>query len=117
MSEEKILLAHGSGGKLSHDLIKEMFTKNQSYLRAKHTLLNFRKEFLMTGPIIDRGTRTAFEQGGYKSAREKAHDVWKKIIAEKPPRPIDEKKKHALIEIVKKRAKKYGMDQLPIEKI
>jgi hydrogenase expression/formation protein HypE len=25
MSEEKILLAHGSGGKLSHDLIKEMF--------------------------------------------------------------------------------------------
>ena len=99
------------------DLIKEMFTKNQSYLRAKHTLLNFRKEFLMTGPIIDRGTRTAFEQGGYKSAREKAHDVWTKIIAEKPPRRVDERKKRALIEIVKKRAKKYGVDQLPIDKI
>jgi len=99
------------------DLIKEMFTKNQSYLRAKHTLLNFRKEFLMTGPIIDRGTRTAFEEGGYKSAREKAHDVWKKIIAEKPPRPIDEKKKQALIEVVRKRAKKYGVDQLSIEKM
>ena len=25
MSEEKILLAHGSGGKLSHDLIKQVF--------------------------------------------------------------------------------------------
>ncbi len=25
MAEEKILLAHGSGGKLSHDLIKQIF--------------------------------------------------------------------------------------------
>ena len=99
------------------DLIKEMYTKKMSYLRAKHTLSNFRKEVLMPGPIIDRGTRTAFEEGGFKSAREKAHDLWKKIIGEKPPRPIDEKKKQALIQIVKKRAQKYGLDQLPIEKI
>ena len=97
------------------DLIKEMFSKNQSFLRAKHTLANFRREFLMAGPIIDRGTRTAFEESGFKSARERAHDSWRKIIAEKPPRAADGKKKEALIQIVKTRAKKYGMDRLPIE--
>jgi trimethylamine--corrinoid protein Co-methyltransferase len=99
------------------DLIKEMYTKNMSYLRAKHTLLNFRKEVLMPGPIIDRGTRMAFEEGGFKSAREKAHDLWKRIIAEKPPRPVDAKKKEALIQIVRRRAKKYGLDRLPIENL
>jgi trimethylamine---corrinoid protein Co-methyltransferase len=97
------------------DLIKEMFTQGKSYLRAKHTLANFRKEFVMPGPIIDRGTRTAFEEAGFKSALQKAHDLWKKIIAEKPPREIDQKKKRALIQVVKARAKKYGVDRLPIE--
>ncbi len=99
------------------DLIKEMFTKNMSYLKAKHTLTNFRKEFHMPGPIIDRGTRTAFEEGGCKSALEKAHEAVKKIIAEKPIRRVDPKKKQALIEIVKRRAKKYGLDRLPIEEM
>ena len=97
------------------DLIKEMFTQNKSYLRSKHTLSNFRKEFMMPGPIIDRKTRTDFEAAGYKSALERAHDAWKKIISEKPPRPIDEKKRKELIAVVKARAKKYGLDRLPIE--
>jgi trimethylamine--corrinoid protein Co-methyltransferase len=99
------------------DLIKEMFTKNMSFLRSKHTLINFKKEFLMPGPILDRGTRTAFEESGHKSALDRAHDAWKKIIAEKSPRPVDEKKKNALIQVVKARGKKYGVDQLPIEKL
>jgi trimethylamine--corrinoid protein Co-methyltransferase len=99
------------------DLIKEMFTKNMSFLRSKHTLQNFKKEFWMPGPIIDRGTRTAFEEGGCKSALERAHAEWKRIIAEKPPRPVDEKKKKALIEVVKRRGKKYGIDRLPIEEM
>ena len=97
------------------DLIKEMFTKNMSFLRSKHTLANFKKEFLMPGPIIDRGTRSTFEESGHKSSLERAHEAWKKIITQKPPRPIDEKKKQALIEIVKKRARKYGLERLPIE--
>jgi trimethylamine:corrinoid methyltransferase-like protein len=97
------------------DLIKEMFTKNMSFLRSKHTLANFKKEFLMPGPIIDRGTRSTFEESGHRSSLERAHEAWKKIITEKPPRPIDEKKKQALIEIVKKRARKYGLERLPIE--
>jgi len=98
------------------DLIKEMFTKNMSFLRSKHTLANFKKEFVMPSPIIDRGTRSTFEESGYKSSLDRAHEAWKRIIAEKPPRPIDEKKKQALIQIVKKRGEKYGVNRLPIEK-
>jgi len=99
------------------DLIKEMFTQNKSFLRSKHTLANFKKEFMMPGPIIDRSTRTAFEAAGYKSTLDRAHEAWKKIIAEKPPRPVDEKKRITLIEIVRARGKKYGLDQLPIERM
>lgn len=132
MSHEKLLIDNEIAGQAQRlvnggidfseearavDLIKEMFTKNMSFLRSKHTLARFRQEVLMPGPIIDRGTRTAFEQGGCKSALEKAHLIWKKIIAEKPPRPVDEKKKKALIEVVKERGKKYGIDRLPIEDV
>lgn len=97
------------------DLIREMFTQNKSYLRSKHTLANFRKEFLMPGPVIDRSTRSQFEGAGMRSALERAHELWQKIIAEKPPRAIDEKKRKALIEIVRARGKKYGLEKLPIE--
>jgi len=96
-------------------LIKDMFVNNKSFLQSKHTLTKFKQEFFMPGAIIDRGTRSAFEASGYKSALERAHEAWKKIISEIPPRAVDENKKKALIELVKIRGKKYGIDRLPIE--
>jgi hypothetical protein len=40
-----------------------------------------------------------------------------KILAEKKPRQVPDDKKKALIEIVRSRARKYGMEKLPIEGI
>lgn len=97
------------------NLIKEIFSTGQSFLKSKHTLQHFRKEFLMPSEIIDRGTRTAFESDGYRSATDRAHQRMKKILAEQEPRQIPKEKKKALIEIVRARAKKYGMDKLPLE--
>ena len=99
------------------EVIKEVVNKDGSFLESKHTLENFRKEFLMPSEIIDRGTRTHFESAGYKSAIERAHEEVEKILAEKEPRQVPQKKKKALIEVVRARAKKYGMEKLPIEEV
>jgi len=57
MEEKKILLAHGSGGKLSHDLIREVF------------LANFDNKFLrkLTDSAVfnHKGTRWAFTTDSY----------------------------------------------------
>lgn len=99
------------------EVIKEVVNKDGNFLKAKHTMEHFRKEFLLPSNIIDRGTRTAFESAGYKSATARAHEQIEKILAEKEPRQVPEDKRKALIEIVRVRAKKYGMDKLPIEEI
>jgi hypothetical protein len=41
----------------------------------------------------------------------------KRILEEKEPRQVPAEKKKALIDIVRTRAKKYGMDKLPLEDI
>ncbi len=130
MSHEKLLIDNEIGGQALRmvnwgiefseetravELIKEIFSKNQSFLKSKHTLQHFRTEFLMPSEIIDRGTRTAFEANGYKSSTDRAHERMKKILEEQEPRQVQQEKKKALIDIVRARAKKYGMDKLPIE--
>ena len=99
------------------DVIKEVVDKDGNFLKSKHTLEHFRNEFLLPSDIIDRGTRTAFESSGCKSATTRAHEQMEKILAEKKPRQVPDDKKKALIEIVRSRAKKYGMEKLPIEDI
>ena len=99
------------------EVIKEVVNKDGNFLKAKHTMEHFRKEFLLPSNIIDRGTRTVFEAAGYKSATARAHEQIEKILAEKEPRQVPEDKRRSLIEIVRVRAKKYGMDKLPIEEL
>jgi hypothetical protein len=70
---------------------------------------------LLPSEIIDRGTRTAFESDGCKTATTRAHERMKRILEEKEPRQVPAEKKKALIDIVRTRAKKYGMEKLPIE--
>lgn len=99
------------------DLIKEIASraKDQSYLASKHTMEHFRKEFMFPSEVIDRGTRTAFESGGFKSTVDRAHELVKKLLNEKKPREVPLAKRQALIEVVRIRARKYGMEKLPIE--
>ncbi len=99
------------------DVIKEVVEKGGNFLSSKHTMEHFRKEFLLPSDIIDRNTRNYFEENGCKSASDRAHDAINKILSETEPRRVPEDKKKALIEIVRTRAKQYGMDRLPIEDI
>jgi len=78
---------------------------------------HFRKEFLLPSEIIDRGTRTAFENSGCRSATDRAHETMDRILSETEPRRVPEDKRNALIAVVRARAKKYQMDKLPIEEI
>ncbi|MDZ7695952.1 MAG: trimethylamine methyltransferase family protein [Deltaproteobacteria bacterium] len=99
------------------EVIREVVEKDGNFLKSKHTMEHFKKEFLLPSEIIDRGTRTAFEDSGYKSAVDRAHEKMKKILSEKDPRVVPEEKRNALIDIVRARAKKYGMEKLPIEEV
>lgn len=99
------------------EVIKEVVDKGGNFLKAKHTMEHFRKEFLLPSDIIDRGTRTAFESAGCKSATVRAHEQMKEILSKKEPRRVPEDKRRTLIEIVRTRAKKYGMEKLPIEAV
>jgi trimethylamine---corrinoid protein Co-methyltransferase len=97
------------------DVIKEVVEKDSSFLKTKHTMQHFRKEFLLPSDLVDRGTRTAFEAEGFKSAIERAHDLKKKILSEEASRHVPPEKQKALFDIVRSRARKYGMEKLPIE--
>jgi trimethylamine--corrinoid protein Co-methyltransferase len=97
------------------EAIREVVDRDGNFLKSKHTMQHFRKEFLLPSEIVDRGTRTAFESDGCKTATTRAHERVKRILEEKEPRQVPAEKKKALIDLVRTRAKKYGMDKLPIE--
>lgn len=97
------------------EVIREVVAKGGNFLSSKHTMEHFRKEFLLPSAIIDRNTRNFFEESGCKSAADRAHDTVQRLLAETEPRQVPADKRKALIEIVRSRAKQYGMDRLPIE--
>lgn len=66
MKEERVLLAHGSGGKLSHDLISKLFLKafsnpelekldDSAVLRAEEGLLAFTTDSYVVNPVFFPG--------------------------------------------------------------
>jgi trimethylamine--corrinoid protein Co-methyltransferase len=99
------------------EVIREVVDQDGNFLKSKHTMQHFRKEFLLPSEIIDRGTRTAFENSGCRSATDRAHETMDRILSETEPRRVPEDKRNALIAVVRARAKKYQMDKLPIEEI
>jgi len=97
-------------------LIKEIAHSKESFLSSDHTFDWFRKEFQMVSEVVDRGTRSSYEANGCKDTLQRAHDRVEDIHKE-PPRQLAEEKKKELLRIVKSRAKRYGVERLPIEDI
>ncbi len=99
---------------LAVDLILERGVKTEGFMSARHTLRWFRSEVYMPSPLIDRGSRREFEEGGGKDAFQRARARVDEILAQDQPREVDEDRVREAVGIMTAYAKKHGMDELPV---
>ena len=83
------------------------------YLSQVHTLKWFDKELYIPSAVIDRGSLDGWKKKGAKTARERATDRVKKLLATYQPSPIADELRAELRDITTKAAQKFGMDELP----
>ena len=83
------------------------------YLSQVHTLKWFDKELYIPSAVIDRGSLDGWKKKGAKTARERATDRVKKLLATYEPSPIADELRAELRDITTKAAQKFGMDELP----
>jgi trimethylamine--corrinoid protein Co-methyltransferase len=80
--------------------ILEDYNKKEELLSHNTTLELFRKELFIPGKIIDRHSRDSWKQLGSKSARKNAKEEAEKILSKGSIRPIDDKIKKEMDNII-----------------
>jgi trimethylamine--corrinoid protein Co-methyltransferase len=83
------------------------------YLREPHTKQWFQKEQYIPSAVIDRGSLVEWEEGGAKSARQRAKDRVSELLAGYDVEPLDEGLAGELRRITAGAAAEFGMDELP----
>jgi trimethylamine--corrinoid protein Co-methyltransferase len=78
----------------------------QHHLGTDHTLANFETAFYRS-QVADNNSFEQWLEEGSKDAAQRAHELWKKTLAEYEPPPIDEAVDEALIEFVDRRKAEF----------
>ena len=101
---------------LAVETIRELAHTTEGFLTAEHTYDWFQKELYMPSDLIDRLTRSAYQKGGSKNARQRAHDRVLEILREyRGGLEEEDLRRKELLKIMKTHARAHGMDKLPIE--
>ena len=91
----------------------EELLKDKHLLISEHTLRYLKEEFYFPGPVIDRATRTRWQEEGNVSLRDRAHSEVEKLISEHVPCRLPESTKKELTKLMDAEARRCGMDRLP----
>jgi len=87
--------------------------REKSLLIADHTRRHLREEITFPGPVIDRGNRGRWVEGGRLSLRDRAAQEVSRLLEQYTPSPLPEETKLELTRLMEGEARRYGMDALP----
>ena len=87
--------------------------REKSLLIADHTRRHLREEITFPGPVIDRGNRGRWVEGGRRSLRERAAQEVSRLLEQYTPSRLPEETKLELTRLMEGEARRYGMDALP----
>ena len=91
----------------------EELLKEKHLLISKHTLKYLKDEFYFPGPVINRATRTRWQEEGALTLLERAHNEVEKLIKQSTASRLPESTKKELIKRMEDEAQHYGMEHLP----
>ncbi len=91
----------------------EELLKEKHLLISKHTRQYLREEFYFPGPVIDRASRTRWQEEGSKTLMQRAHRGVEKLIKDYVPSRLSDSIKKELTKLMKDEANHYGMENLP----
>jgi trimethylamine--corrinoid protein Co-methyltransferase len=91
----------------------EELLKEKHLLISKHTLRYLKEEFYFPGQIIDRASRTRWQEEGGVSLLERAHNKVEKLIKDYVPSELPDSTKKDLKKLMEEEARRYGMESLP----
>jgi trimethylamine--corrinoid protein Co-methyltransferase len=91
----------------------EELLKDKHLLTSEHTLRYLKEELHFPGPVIDRATRTRWQEEGGVSFVDRAHAEVERLIGKYVPSRLAESTKKELTKLMDAEARRYGMDRLP----
>jgi trimethylamine:corrinoid methyltransferase-like protein len=91
----------------------EELLKDKHLLISKHTLRYLKEEFYFPGQVIDRASRTRWQEEGGKTLLERGQGEVEKLISEYVPSRLPDDKKKELTKLMEGEARRYGMESLP----
>lgn len=87
--------------------------KEKHLLVSKHTLRYLKEEFYFPGSVIDRASRTRWQEEGSVTLWERAHQEVEKLIKDYKPSKLSDDTKKELTKLMEGEARRYGMNSLP----
>jgi trimethylamine--corrinoid protein Co-methyltransferase len=89
--------------------------KEQHLLTSRHTRRYFKEEHYFPGKVIDRSSRSKWEEQGSPTLIQQAHTEVNRLINsdQQQPSRLSKDVKNHLTEIMESQARYYGMDKLP----
>jgi trimethylamine--corrinoid protein Co-methyltransferase len=91
----------------------EELLKDKHLLISPHTLRHLKEEFYFPGSVIDRASRTRWQDEGGVSLLERAHGEVEKLIGQYVPSQLPDSVKKELRQLMEAEALRYGMERLP----
>jgi trimethylamine--corrinoid protein Co-methyltransferase len=91
----------------------EELRREKSLLIADHTRRHLREEITFPGPVIDRGNRGRWIDGGRLTLRERAAQEVSRLLEQYTPSRLPEATKLELTRLMESEARRYGVDALP----
>ncbi len=87
--------------------------KEQHLLISEHSRRHLKTEFRFPGPVIDRASRSRWEEEGALTLNERAHREVERLLRDYEPSGLSQEIKHELVRLMEKEAQRYGQDHLP----
>lgn len=87
--------------------------EEEHLLIAEHTRRYLKEEHLFPGKVIDRASRSRWEEEGALTLGERAHSVVEELVAGYQPPELEEAVRRELKELMENEARKWGQDKLP----
>ncbi len=91
----------------------EELLKDKHLLTSEHTLRYLKEEFCFPGPVMDRATRTRWQEEGGVSLADRAHREVQKLEGEYVSSRLPDSTKRELTRLMEREASRYGMQRLP----
>ncbi len=104
-------VSHGSASEAV--ALLGQLVESGSLLGHRHTRANFRSELFIPGPGIDRASFGDWEKAGSREAKSAAADEVAKILSRGNPAPLAEARQVELDGLVRREAKRLGVEALP----